>query len=78
MTNCERSSEDAMDPEEFSPEERAWMGIGQSRWYSYICGECGVKTEVEDIVAGSFMVLACPQCGGAMQEIDENCPPEGR
>jgi hypothetical protein len=67
-----------MAPEEFSPEERAWMGIGQSRGYSYICGEWGVKTAVEDIVAGSFMVLACPQWGGAMQESDENCPPEGR
>ncbi len=54
------------------------MGIGQSLWYSYSCGECGLKTEVEDIVAGSFMVVACPQCGGAMQEIDENSPPAGR
>ena len=26
------------------------MGIGQSLWYSYSCGECGVKTEVENSV----------------------------
>jgi len=37
-----------------------------------------LRTEVEDIVAGSFMVVACPQCGGAMQEIDEKSPPSGR
>ena len=67
-----------MDPEEFSPEERAWMGIGESQWYSYRCRSCRLETEVEDIVAGSFAVLACPQCGGAMQEIDEPSPPEGR
>lgn len=54
------------------------MGIGQSLWYSYSCGECGFKTAVEDIVAGSFLVVACPQCGGAMQEIDEKSPPAGR
>jgi hypothetical protein len=54
------------------------MGIGQSQWYSYGYRTCGLETQVEDIVAGSFMVLACPQCGGAMQEIDENSPPAGR
>ena len=67
-----------MDPEEFSPEELAWMGIGESQWYSYRCRSCGLEIAVEDIVAGSFAVLACPQCGGAMQEIDETSPPEGR
>lgn len=67
-----------MDPEEFSPEELAWMGLGQSLWYSYSCGEGGVQTEVADVVAGSFMVIACPQGGGAMQETDETSPPAGR
>ena len=67
-----------MDPEEFSPEELAWMGIGKSQWYSSSCRACGRETEVEDIVAGSFAVLACPQCGGAMQERDENSLPPGR
>lgn len=54
------------------------MGIGKSLWYSYGCRECGCETEVEDIVVGSFAILACPRCGGAMQEIDDNSPPEGR
>lgn len=67
-----------MDPEEFSPEELAWMGSGQSLWDSDSCGACGVKTAVEASVAGSFLVGACPQCGGAMQEIDEKSPPSGR
>jgi predicted RNA-binding Zn-ribbon protein involved in translation (DUF1610 family) len=67
-----------MDPDEGSPEEMTWMGIGKSLWYSYHCLKCGFETEVEDIGVGSFAVLACPQCGGAMQETDENSPPEGR
>lgn len=54
------------------------MGIGESQWYSYRCRACGLETEVEDIVAGSFAVLACPQCGGVMQEMNETSPPEGR
>jgi hypothetical protein len=45
MTNSKRSSEDGMDPEEFSPEEWAWMGIGQSLWYSYRCRVCRQETE---------------------------------
>jgi hypothetical protein len=55
-----------MAPEAFSPEELAWMGIGQSRWYSYRCRVCKHETEVEDIVVGSFVIIACPQCGGVM------------
>jgi hypothetical protein len=54
------------------------MGIGESQWYSYRCRACGLETAVEDIVAGSFAGLACPQRGGAMQEIDETSPPAGR
>jgi DNA-directed RNA polymerase subunit RPC12/RpoP len=67
-----------MDPEEYSPEELAWMGIGQSRWYSYRCRVCRHETEIEDIVVGSFAVIACPQCGSAMQETDDQSPPRGR
>jgi hypothetical protein len=54
------------------------MGIGQSLWYSYRCRVCKHETEVEDIVVGSFVVIACPQCGGMMQEIGEKSPPTGR
>jgi hypothetical protein len=51
-------------------EEQAWMGSGQSRWYSYCCRVRRYETQIEDIVVGSFAVIACPQCGGAMQEMD--------
>jgi hypothetical protein len=54
------------------------MGIGQSLWYSYRCRVCRYETGIEDIVVESFVVIACPQCGGAMQEIDEKSPPAGR
>jgi hypothetical protein len=54
------------------------MGSGKSLWYSYRCLKCACETAVEDIVVDSFAVLACPHCGGAMQEIDEHSPPEGR
>lgn len=67
-----------MDPEEFSAEERAWMGLGQSRWDSYRCRVCKHETEIEELVVGSFAVIACPQCGGAMQETDDQNPPRGR
>ena len=67
-----------MDPEECSPEELAWMGTGQSRWYSYRCRVYGHETEIEDIVVGSFAVITCPRCGGAMQETDDQSPPRGR
>jgi hypothetical protein len=67
-----------MAPEEFSPEEQAWMGSGQRLWYSYRCRVCKHEPEIKDIVGGSFVVIACPQCGGVMQEIDEKSPPTGR
>jgi predicted nucleic acid-binding Zn ribbon protein len=54
------------------------MGIGQSQWYSYRCRVCRHETEIEDIVVESFVVIACPQCGGAMQETDDISPPKGR
>ncbi len=54
------------------------MGSGQSRWYSYRCRVCKPETAIEDIVVGSFVVIACPQCGEVMQEIDEKSPPTGR
>jgi hypothetical protein len=67
-----------MDPEECSPEEQAWRGSGQSLWYSYRCRVCKYETEIEDIVVGSCVVIAYPQCGGMIQEIDEKSPPTGR
>ena len=54
------------------------MGSGQSLWYSYRCRVYRHETEIEDIVVRSFVVIACPQWGGAMQEINENSPPAGR
>jgi hypothetical protein len=54
------------------------MGSGQRLWYSYRCRVCKHEPEIKDIVGGSFVVIACPQCGGVMQEIDEKSPPTGR
>jgi DNA-directed RNA polymerase subunit RPC12/RpoP len=66
-----------MDPEEFSPEEQAWMGSGQSLWYSYRCLICKHETEIEDIVVGSFVVIACPQCGGGCRSSTRRVRPQG-
>jgi hypothetical protein len=47
-----------MDPKEFSPEEQAWMGSGQSLWYSYRCRVCKVMKAFDSgCLAGSVKPL---------------------
>ena len=78
MTDSVRSNEDGVNPQEVSPEEAKFLGIGASQWYNYDCRSCGCETEVEDIVVDALAALGCPRCGGAMQPIDDNSPPTGR